>query len=142
MNKEDDDKGYESENCFELWKNFEDGKYISNKELEHVLRKFVEENTMWDFSYPKIWFNQEKFVFSIYCPCGKIHKPWLEKEDILCIIEVDLGDIGLCYKNKFSQRVPFFDHLRQKTTSGSLIHYGLMQYLHILYPDEIKTQIK
>ena len=78
----------------------------------------------------------------MYCPCGKIHKPWLEKEDILCIIEEDLGDYGLCHENKFEKRVSFFDHLRQKATSGSIIHYGLMQYLLILYPDYVKVPKK
>ena len=47
----------------------------------------------------------------MYCPCAKIHKPWLEKENILSIIEDDLGDIGLCHKNKFDKRESFFDHL-------------------------------
>ena len=93
---------------------------------------------MWDFSYLKTWFNQEKLVYPMYCPCGKIHKPWLEKEDILCIIEEYLRDYGLCHKTKFDKRVSFFDHLRQKTTCGSIIHYGLMQHLLILYPNQVK----
>ena len=78
----------------------------------------------------------------MYCPCGKIHKLWLEKKDILSIIEADLGDKGLCHKNKFDERVQFFDHLGQKATCGSLIHYGLMQYLHFLYPDVVKIPKK
>ena len=94
---------------------------------------------MWDFIYLKTWFNQVKFVYPIYCPCGKIHKSWLEKENILCII---LGDIGLCNKNKFDQRVSFFDHLRQKALCGSIIHYKLMQYLHKLYPDDVECPPK
>ena len=96
VNKEDDDIGNESENCGESQKNYKDEKYITNKELELVLQKILEENTVQDFTYLKHWFNQEKSVFTMYCPCVKIHKPWLEKEDILCIIEADLGDIGLC----------------------------------------------
>ena len=75
----------------------------------------------------------------MYCPSGKTHKPWLEKENILSIIEGDSGDIGLCHKNKFDKQVSFFDHLRQKAQCDSMIHYGLMQYLHILYPDHIKV---
>ena len=59
----------------------------------------------------------------MYCPFGKIHKPRLEKEDILCIIDEDLRDYELCHKNKFGKRVSF---LRQKATSGSIIHYGFM----------------
>ena len=97
---------------------------------------------MCDFSYLKTWFNQEKRDFPMYCPCGKIHQPWLEKEDILCIIEEDLGDYGLCHKNEIGKRVSFFDHLRQKATSGSIIHYGLMQYLLILHPNHIKVPKK
>ena len=112
-------------------------KYITNNELEIVLRKNFEENTVWDFSYLKTWFNQEKFIFPIYCPCHKIYKPWSEKENLLCIREADLGDIGLCHKKKFDKRVSFFDHLRQKETCGSIIHYVLMQYIHILYPDDL-----
>ena len=71
----------------------------------------------------------------MYYPCDKIRKPWLEKEDLLRIIEADLMEIGLCHKNKFFARVPFFDCLQQKAICSSLIHYGLMQYCHILYPD-------
>ena len=110
--------------------------------MEIVLQNFFEENTLWDFSYLKTWFNQMKPIYPMYCPCGKIHTPWFEKEDILCIIEEDLGDFGLCHNNKFEKRVSFFDHLQQKATSGSIIHYGLMQYLLILYPDYVKVPKK
>ena len=41
VNKEDDNKGYESENCGEPWKNYEDEKYITNKELELVSGKKI-----------------------------------------------------------------------------------------------------
>ena len=75
--------------------------------MEIVLRNIFEENIVWDFSFLKTWFNQEKFVYSMNCPCGKIHKPWLEKVNILCIIGTDLGDYGLCHKNKFDKRVSF-----------------------------------
>ena len=78
----------------------------------------------------------------MYCPCGKIHKPWLERENILFIIEEDLGDIGLCHKNKFDKRVSFFDHLRQKTQCDSIIYHVLMQYLHVLYPDHVNIPKK
>ena len=112
--------------------------------MELVLQNLFEENTVWDFSYLKHWFHQQNYVYPMYSTWSKIHKPWLEKEDILCIIEADLGEMWLCYKNKFTARAPFFDHLRQKATYGSLIHYRLMQYLHILCPLEVKTpkQIK
>ena len=33
VNEGDDDKGYESENCGELWKNYKDKKYITKTEL-------------------------------------------------------------------------------------------------------------
>ena len=97
---EEDDSSYESENWSEEWENYKDINYITDKELEVVLRKIFKENTVWDFSYLKTCFNQESYVYPMYCLCGKIHKPWLEKEDILCTIEEDLGDYGLCKKNK------------------------------------------
>ena len=97
---EEDDSGYEAENWGEPSKYHKDEKYITNKELEIVLRKIFEENTVWDFRKLKTWFNQKNYVYPMYCLCGKIHKPWLEKEDILCTIEEDLGDYGLCKKNK------------------------------------------
>ena len=78
--------------------------------MELVIRKFFEENTVWDFGFVKTWFNQEKYVYPMYCPCGKIQKQWWEKEDILSIIEADLGEMGLCHKNKFTAKVPFFDY--------------------------------
>ena len=82
-NKVYDDKSYESENCGKPWKNYEDEKYITNKELKLVLQIFFEQNTVSDFSCLKTWFNQEKFVFPIYYQCGKIHKLWLEKKHIM-----------------------------------------------------------
>ena len=53
VNEEDDDKGYELENCGEPWKNYEDEKFITNKELELELRKLFRENIVWDLSYRK-----------------------------------------------------------------------------------------
>ena len=60
--------------------------------MELVIRKFFEENTVWDFGFVKTWFNQEKYVYPMYCPCGKIHQSWqkrLEKVGLLCIIIAD-----------------------------------------------------
>ena len=57
VNKEDDDKDYESKNCGEPWTNYRDEKFITNTTLELVLRIFFEENIVWDFSYLKTWFN-------------------------------------------------------------------------------------
>ena len=131
----EDESSYVLPNWGEPWKNCKDEKYITNKELEIVLRKFFEENAVWDFSFLKTRFNPEKYVYPMYCPCGKIYKPWLENEQLLSNVKEDLGDVGLCHKNKFTQRVPFFDHIRQKATTSSIIHYGLMQYLLILYPN-------
>ena len=61
VNKEDDDKVYESGNCGEPWKNYKDEKYITNKELEIALWKKFEENTVWDFSYLKLGLNKRNF---------------------------------------------------------------------------------
>ena len=63
---EEDESSYESEDWGEPWKNYEDEHYITDKELETVLRKIFEENTVWDFSYLKTWFNQEKLVYPMY----------------------------------------------------------------------------
>ena len=76
----------------------------------------------------------------MYCPCGNIYKPWLEKQDILCIIEEDLEYYKLCHMNKFEKA--FFNNLQQKATSSNIIHYGLMQHILILYPDYIKFSKK
>ena len=58
VHKEDDNKGYESENCGELWKNYKDDKHILNKELELVLQNCFEENTEICFSYAlSMWYN-------------------------------------------------------------------------------------
>ena len=86
---EEDDSSSESVNLGEEWGNYKDENYITDKELEIVLQKIFEENTVWDFNYLKTWFNQENLVYPMYCPCSKIHKPWVENEDILCIIEED-----------------------------------------------------
>ena len=99
-------------------------------------------NTMWDFSYQKTWLNIEKKFDPMYCPWFKIHKPWLEKIYIFCIIEADLGEIGLRHKNKFDQRVSFFNYLRQRAQCGTIIHNGIIQYLLILYPDDLKISKK
>ena len=78
--KEDGGNGYESENCIVPWKNYKDEQFNSNTELELVLKKSFEAV---GFCLSKTWLNQEKYVFPMYCPYGKILKPWLEKEDIL-----------------------------------------------------------
>ena len=41
VNEEDNDNGYELETCGEEWKNYKDKKYVTNKELELVLRNFL-----------------------------------------------------------------------------------------------------
>ena len=41
----EDDFGHESENIGHPWKNYEDEKYIRDKELEIVLQKIFKENT-------------------------------------------------------------------------------------------------
>ena len=41
---------------------------------------------------------------------------------------------GLCHKN-----IILRSFSKQKATSGSLIHFGLIQYLILLYPDVIKS---
>ena len=46
VNKDNNDMGYKSENCGEPWKKYKDEKYVKNKELELVLRKCFEENTV------------------------------------------------------------------------------------------------
>ena len=91
--------------------------------MEIDLSKCIEENIVLGFSYLKTWFNQENYVYPMYCPCGKIHKPWLEKENILSIIEDDLGSKGLYHKNKFDKIVSIFNHLRQKAQYGSIVNY-------------------
>ena len=44
----DDDSGYESENWGKPWKNYRDEKYTTDKELEIVIQKIFEENTVCD----------------------------------------------------------------------------------------------
>ena len=77
VNKEDD-SGYESDNWGEPWKNYKDEKCIINNELKIVLQKHFEDNTVWDFSYLKTWFNQEKFVYPIHV-IKFTHHGWRKK---------------------------------------------------------------
>ena len=116
-------------------KNYEDVNISQIKNWSSYYKK-IEQNTVLDFSFVKTWFNLEKYIYHMYYPCCKIHKPWLEKEDIFCIIE---RNIELYHKNKLTPRVPFFDYIQQKVTSGSHIHFGLMQHLILLYPDAVKA---
>ena len=51
-------------------------KIILDKDLNQELQKFL----------TKIWFDQENYIYPMYCPCGTIHKPRLEREDTLYII--------------------------------------------------------
>ena len=81
------------------------------------------------------------FILCIVLVVKFINHSW-RKKNILHIIEADLGDIGLCHKNKFDKRESFFDHLRQNVQCGRVIHYGFMQYLHILYPNHVKVPKK
>ena len=53
VNEVNNDKGCESENYGEPWKNYKDEKYTSHNELEVVLQNVFEENTVWDFELSK-----------------------------------------------------------------------------------------
>ena len=60
---EEDDSGYESENWGEPWKNYEDEHYITNKELEIVLRQIFEEYTAWDLRYLNLGLTKRNMFF-------------------------------------------------------------------------------
>ena len=67
------------------------------------------------------------------CSCGKINKEWLTKNNIVDDIETN-GQLGLCNKYHFKDKVSFFNHKCQRDEQNCLIHYGLMRFLNILYP--------
>ena len=52
------------------------------------------------------------FILCIVHVVKFANQDW-RKKNILCIIEADLGEIGLCHKNKLTARVPFFHHIQQ-----------------------------
>ena len=70
-----------------------------------------------------------------------MNEKWLQDHDILENVEVD-GQPGLCKKYEFKDNVSFFKHIRERAQQKSLIHYGLWQYLNILYPDLVKPPKK
>ena len=80
VNKEDDDKGYESENCGEPLKNYKDEIYITNNELVVVLQQNFEENIVWDFGILKLGLTKRNIFFQCIVHVVKfINHGWRKK---------------------------------------------------------------
>ena len=95
VNDEDDDAGFESDNWIVPQKNYEDKKYITNKQLELVLQFFLKKIQSGILILQKIRLTKRIMFIPYIVLVKQNQKPWLEKEDLLCIIEEDLGEIGL-----------------------------------------------
>ena len=67
-----------------------------------------------------------------------MNKELLTKNNVVDDIENN-GQPGLCNKYSFADKVSYFNHISQRTQQNSLIHYGLMKFLNILYPKEVQT---
>ena len=125
-------------------RNYIEEGYISEARLIETLTVIFEENTFWDIGFlAPSWLNQDypHHPVSLICPCGKFNEKWLEKHEIDGCVRVD-GQSGLCKKYSYDDPVSFFNHIRQRAQQKSLIHYGLWQYLNILYPDLVKPPKK
>ena len=117
-----------------------EGKYVSEKTLINALKGLFEENIFWDLAFQATtWLNQEiDQPIPSLCPCGKIYKVWLTKNNIVDDIENN-SQLGICIKYHFKDKVSSFNHISQKAEQNSLIHYGLMQFLNVLYFEEVKS---
>ena len=71
------------------------------------------------------------------CPCGKINKELVTKNNIVDDIENN-GQPRLCNKYHFKDKSSYFNQICQRAQENSLIHYGLMQFLNSLYTKEVK----
>ena len=120
-------------------KNYIEPKYISAQNLIDTLTAIFDENTYWDIGFlAPSWLNQDypHYLYSL-CPCGKFNKAWLQYHEVLENVDCD-GQPGLCKNYQFKDNVSFFKHIRERAQQQSLIHYGLWQYLNILYPNLVK----
>ena len=120
-------------------KDYIEEKYITEKRLIKSLTVIFKENTFWDLAFlATTWLTQDfdEFIPSL-CTCGKINKQWLTDNNIFYDVEFD-GQPSLCKKYQFSDKVSYFNHLCQQAQQKSLIHYGLWQFLNILYPNLVK----
>ena len=76
------------------------------------------------------------------CPCGRSHIEWLEQERLVKFMQKDIMMRQLCHIRAFSGGEDLFNHVVYENNYGSLVHLGLMHYLSILYPEEIKPPKK
>ena len=78
----------------------------------------------------------------MFWPCGRSHKECLEEEGLVNFIEKDMRKSQLCRLNTFSSGEYLFQHVVNTKDYGSMLHLGLMDYLSILYEEEIKPPKK
>ena len=113
-------------------------------ELFKVWNKILGTNAIWDFALQRSWFNpdHEYKEFKVFCPCGRSHKKWLEEERLVDFIQKDNKKRQLCRITTFSSGKRLFKHVVKVNGYGSMMHLGLIQYLSILYEEEIKPPKK
>ena len=74
----------------------------------------------------------------MYCPCGRSHREWLEQDGLIEFMQKDIKMRQLCHISYFYSGEDLIHHVTKVNDYGSLVHLGLMHYLSILYPEEIK----
>ena len=124
--------------CMEVKRNILKKYLFEKKTLIKAIKIIFEENTFQVLAFQATTqLNQEigQPIPSLW-PCGKINKDCLTKYNVVADIEKN-GQPGLCNKNHFNDKVSYFNHICQRAQQNSLIHYGLMQFLNILYPKEV-----
>ena len=139
---EDDDKMDNEENVESQSQQSDktDPYYLpTDAELFKVLNRLLEKNTLWDFPLQRTWFHQDNEFkeYTLFCPCSKINNKWLKQEGIHDFVRKKIS-IYCCQPYYFKSGKQLFDHVAQKA-KYDLLHLGIMHYMTLLYPDEIKT---
>ena len=109
-------------------------KYINESSLIYTLSTIFNENLVWDIGLQMECLRRKDkndasrlFTSRTYCPCGKVHKSWLNQKGLTMFIKAP------CHKNIFSSHQKFFQHIASKAQEGCLIHYGLWHFLQGMY---------
>ena len=118
--------------------------YMSEQCLRQALTIILERNMVWDIGLQMHSFRDmnpaqqlTRLTSRCYCPCGKMHGEWLRQNGVN---EIMIPKNKLCHKNHFENITAFIGHMSAKALSDDLIHVGLWNFLHELYPLYTKTK--
>ena len=115
--------------------------YISCEELKTVYNIIIDKNVLWDIGLQLTTYRDMnpredlKLLTSRgFCPCGKLHKNWLEMNGI----DKDLIGGSYCKSSQFDSVDKLIRHVSSKALANEPVHIALWQYIQKMYPKYTK----